>query len=83
MQLRDQVILNLGPRTLSRLYCETCNQETLHVRGSCNHCTPRPNSTVTAIRVKNRGRASKAESPWRADHDATCKARMAARQREF
>jgi hypothetical protein len=76
MHMREHLILNFGPRTLSRVYCETCKEETLHVRGVCNHCTPQPNSSGTAVRVSNRGRASKVESPWRADHDATCKIRM-------
>jgi hypothetical protein len=44
-----------GARTVSRVYCATCNEETLHVRGVCNHCPPRPNSSATAFRVSNRG----------------------------
>jgi hypothetical protein len=76
MRMREQLILNYGPRTLSGVYCETCKEDTLHVRGVCNHCTTQPDSSGTAVRVSNRGRASKVESPWRADHDATCKIRM-------
>ena len=82
MHIREQLILNFGPRSLSRMYCETCREETLHVRGVCNHCTPRPNSSGTAVRASNRGRAPKAESPWRADHDAMCKIRMNVRHNE-
>jgi hypothetical protein len=44
-----------GARTLSRVYCATCNEETLHARGVCNHCSPRPNGSATAFRVSNRG----------------------------
>ena len=76
MHMRDQLILNFGRRSLSRIYCERYKEETLHVRGVCNHCTPQPSSSATAVRVRNRGRASKAESPWRADHDAMRKARI-------
>jgi hypothetical protein len=76
MRMREQLTLNFGPRTLSRVYCETCKEETLHVRGVCNHCAPQPNSSGIAVRGSNRGRALKVESPWRADHDATCKIRM-------
>jgi hypothetical protein len=76
MHMRERLILNFGPRTLSRVYCETCKEETLHVRGVCNHCTPRPNGSGTAARVGNGRRASKGESCWRADHGATCKVRM-------
>jgi hypothetical protein len=65
-----------GARTLSGVYCETCNEETLHVRGVCNHCATRPNSSETAVRTGTRGRESKVESPWRSDHDATRKIRM-------
>jgi hypothetical protein len=82
MHEREQLTLNFGPRTLSRVYCETCEEETLHVRRVCNHCTPQPNSSGTAVGVSNRGRASKVESPWRADHDATCKIRMSVGRNE-
>ena len=44
-----------GTRTLSGVYCETCNEETLHVRVVCNYCATRPNSSETAVRVSNRG----------------------------
>jgi hypothetical protein len=74
MHMREQLILNFGSRALSRVYCETCMEETLHVRGACNHCTPQPNSSATAVR--HREQASNVESPWRADHDTTCKLRM-------
>jgi hypothetical protein len=76
MHMRETLLLNFGRRTLSRVYCETCKEETLHVRGVCNHCTPQPNGSAPAVREGIRGRTAKAESPWRADHDATCKIRM-------
>ena len=44
-----------GARTLSCVYCETCNEETLQVRGVCNHCTPHPNVSETTIRTGTRG----------------------------
>lgn len=83
MQMRETLILNFGPPTLSRLYCETCKEDTLHVRGACNHCTPQPNSSRTALRRGIPGRAAKAESPWRADHDAMCKMLMKSLNREL
>lgn len=33
MHVREQLILNFGPRSLSRMYCERCDEETLRVRG--------------------------------------------------
>jgi hypothetical protein len=80
--MREQLILNFGPRTLSRVYCEKCKEETLHVRGVCNHCTPQPNSSRTAARRGIRERTTKLESPWRAEHDAMCKVLLNARHRE-
>ncbi len=77
MHMREQLILNFGPRSLSRIYCARCKEETLHVRGVCNHCKPRPNGSGEI-----RGRGAKAESWWRADHDALYKAPMSARHRE-
>lgn len=76
MHMRETLILNFGPRTLSRIYCETCKEETLQVRGVCNHCTPQPNNSAVAVRRRIPGCAAKAESRWRRDHDATCKIRM-------
>ena len=76
MHMREQLILNFGPRTLSRIYCEACKEETLHVRGVCNHCTPQPNRSATDVRLRNRGRQSNTENPWRAGHEATCKVLM-------
>jgi hypothetical protein len=75
-KMPERLILNFGPRTLSRVYCETGKEDTLHVRGLCNHCTPRPNSSGNAARVRNRGRASKVESRRRAEQDATCRVRV-------
>jgi len=76
MRMTEQLILNYEPRTLSRVYSETCNEAALHVRGVCNHCTAQPDSSGTAVRVSNRGRVAKIERPWRADHEATGKIRM-------
>jgi hypothetical protein len=76
MNTRELLILNFGPRTLSRVYCQTCKEDTLHVRGICNYCTPRPNRSGTTVRVSHRGRASNVESRRRANYDATRKVRM-------
>ena len=54
-KMPERLILNFGPRTLSRVHCETCKEETLHVRDVCNHCTPRPNS-AGAVGVRTRMR---------------------------
>jgi hypothetical protein len=51
--MRELPILNLGPRTLSRVYCATCKEETLHVRGDCKHCTPQPSSLGIDLGVSN------------------------------
>jgi hypothetical protein len=82
MHVRETLILNFGPRTLSRVYCENCKEETLHVRDVCNHCRPQPNGSATAVRKGIRRRAAEAQSPWRADHDATCKIRMNVRHKD-
>lgn len=80
--MRSDLSLNFGPRTLSRIYCDACKEETLHVRGVCNHCAPSQPHAGSARVAPSRVRALKAESPWRADHDATCRARLHARDRE-
>jgi hypothetical protein len=51
--MRELLILNFGPRTLSRVYCASCKEETLHVRGDCNHCTPQPSCLGIAVGVSN------------------------------
>jgi hypothetical protein len=51
--MRELLILNFGPRTLSRVYCATCKEETLHVRGDCKHSTPQPSSLGIAVGVSN------------------------------
>ena len=80
--MRSDFSLNFGPPTLSRIYCDACKEETLHVRGACNHCAPSRRGAARARGTPSGARAVKTESPWRADHDATCKARLHARDHE-
>jgi hypothetical protein len=82
MHIREQLILNCGPRTLGGVYCETCKEKTLHVRSICDHCISRPNSSGSADRVSNRGRMSKVENRWPAEHDAARKVRMSVAHNE-
>jgi hypothetical protein len=72
MHTSEPLIFNFGPRTLSRVYCEICKEETLHVRGVCNHCPPQPSDSEVAVRREIRGRVPKAESAVREDRDAMC-----------
>ena len=81
--MNNGFVLNFGPCTLSRIYCGTCKEETLHVRGLCNHCAGlRRNGSASTVRLARRPRVSKTESPWRADHDLMCKARAREKQRD-
>jgi hypothetical protein len=77
--VRRELAINSGPRTLSRLYCDTCKEETLHNRGVCNHCAAQAERSASPGGTDGRTRPLKTTGSWRADHDAMCKARMNAR----
>jgi hypothetical protein len=69
--MRTTVPLYFGPSALSRTYCETCEEETLHLRGQCVHverlhAAPKASRTPTPSIARS----------WRADHDAMAKERM-------
>src|SRR5690348_15214877 len=45
--VRDERTLKFGPATLTRSYCTRCKEETLHVRGQCNHCKGERHSSAS------------------------------------
>ena len=57
--LGHQCILNFGPPSLTRSYCTACNEETLHVRGDCNHCVVQRQRSTNSIAAAKRAKASK------------------------
>lgn len=79
--VRHERTLNFGPAALTRSYCAACKQETLHVRGQCNHCKGQRNSSAGTVRAVRRARASRAEARG-ADQDFVSKARMRGERRE-
>ena len=82
MRGRDETLLNFRPSSLSREYCDTCREETLHVRGFCNHCAEEAKRTATGVPGRKPARQRESQSPWRAQHDATAKALMRAGKTE-
>jgi hypothetical protein len=56
---RHQFTLNFGPPSLTRSYCTACNEETLHVRGQCNHCVAQRQRSTNSVPAARRARASK------------------------
>ena len=69
--MRTAAALYFGPAALSRTYCETCEEETLHLRGQCVHIVP-----LHAAAKGGRTPTSSIARSWRTDHHAMAKERM-------
>jgi hypothetical protein len=66
--MAHQCILYFGPPSLTRSYCTECNEETLHVRGECNHCVAQRQRSTNSIAAAKRAKAS-TQKPTVAERD--------------
>ena len=73
-----EVILNFGPAALSRMLCETCKEETLHLRGVCVHCSGQRERHKRAKPSSREARRSKPGSAWRRHNEIMCESRRPA-----
>jgi len=67
-----EVILNFGPAALSRMLCESCKEETLHLRGVCVHCSSQHEKDRAAKRAVRGARSSRGASTWRQYNELMC-----------